>query len=109
MELSGSAALFSRLRLLIHNAFQPFLVRAEVNKTAVTHYFKPDKARRELGYQPLISAKDAMQQVIDWQLRLGTYVNRRKQQQQQQSSSWRVLLLVAVLVIAFLLFRRVFA
>ncbi|XP_062507582.1 short-chain dehydrogenase/reductase family 42E member 1-like [Corticium candelabrum] len=32
--------------------FQPFLTRAEVFKTGVTHYFKIDKAKKDLGYEP---------------------------------------------------------
>lgn len=34
---------------------EPFLVRAEVLKVGVTHYFSIDKARRELGYKPRIT------------------------------------------------------
>ncbi|XP_067928962.1 short-chain dehydrogenase/reductase family 42E member 1-like [Watersipora subatra] len=32
--------------------FQPLLTRAEVYKTAQTHYFSIEKARKHLGYQP---------------------------------------------------------
>jgi hypothetical protein len=32
--------------------FQPILTRAEVFKTGVTHYFKIDKAKHDLGYNP---------------------------------------------------------
>lgn len=34
---------------------EPFLVRAEVLKVGVTHYFSIDKARRELGYSPTVT------------------------------------------------------
>lgn len=34
---------------------EPFMVRAEVLKVSVTHYFSIDKARRELGYRPRIT------------------------------------------------------
>ncbi|XP_004600908.2 short-chain dehydrogenase/reductase family 42E member 1 [Sorex araneus] len=43
--------------------FQPFLTRAEVYKTGVTHYFSLDKARRELGYEP--QPRD-LQDVVAW-------------------------------------------
>ncbi len=33
--------------------FEPLLVRAEVLKVGVTHYFSIDKARTELGYAPI--------------------------------------------------------
>lgn len=32
--------------------FQPFLTRAEVYKSGVTHYFSMKKAREDLGYNP---------------------------------------------------------
>ena len=40
---------------LIHRwvSFTPFLTPAELYKTAVTHHFRIDKARKELGYQPI--------------------------------------------------------
>ncbi|PVD38792.1 hypothetical protein C0Q70_01415 [Pomacea canaliculata] len=34
--------------------FQPILTRAEVYKTGVTHYFSTQKAKRELGYVPIV-------------------------------------------------------
>ena len=34
---------------------EPFLVRPEVLKVAVTHYFSIEKARRELGYSPKVT------------------------------------------------------
>ncbi len=33
--------------------FVPYLNRAELDKSSVTHYFSIDKARRELGYHPV--------------------------------------------------------
>eukprot|EP01136_Pigoraptor_vietnamica_P008038 Opistho-1_new@42881 len=44
--------------------FQPLLTRGEVNKTGVTHYFKPDKARRELGYEPQVTMAEGMARVV---------------------------------------------
>ncbi|XP_060644407.2 short-chain dehydrogenase/reductase family 42E member 1 [Anolis sagrei] len=42
--------------------FQPLLTRTEVYKTGVTHYFSPEKAKRELGYEPRqYSLEDAVQ------------------------------------------------
>ena len=44
----------------LHAAFgvEPFLTRAEVYKVGVTHNFAIDKARRELGYQPIVSSAE---------------------------------------------------
>ncbi|KAM6223809.1 short-chain dehydrogenase/reductase family 42E member 1 [Rhynchocyon petersi] len=43
--------------------FQPFLTRAEVYKTGVTHYFSLEKARRELGYEAQLFG---LQDVVLW-------------------------------------------
>ncbi|XP_004704584.1 short-chain dehydrogenase/reductase family 42E member 1 [Echinops telfairi] len=43
--------------------FQPFLTRAEVYKTGVTHYFSLEKARRELGYKP---QPFDLQETVQW-------------------------------------------
>jgi len=41
----------------------PMLCRMEVEKCAITHYCKIDKARHDLGYNPVIYSK---QEVVDW-------------------------------------------
>ncbi|XP_053556698.1 short-chain dehydrogenase/reductase family 42E member 1 [Bombina bombina] len=43
--------------------FQPFLTRAEVYKTGVTHYFSLEKAKRELGYEP---QDFTLNEVVEW-------------------------------------------
>lgn len=43
--------------------FQPFLTRTEVYKTAVTHYFSLEKAKKELGYEPQLFD---LQEVVEW-------------------------------------------
>lgn len=43
--------------------FQPFLTRAEVYKTGVTHYFSLEKAKKELGYEP---QPFDLQEVVEW-------------------------------------------
>ncbi|XP_064129807.1 short-chain dehydrogenase/reductase family 42E member 1 isoform X1 [Loxodonta africana] len=43
--------------------FQPFLTRAEVYKTGVTHYFSLEKAKRELGYE---AQPFGLQEVVEW-------------------------------------------
>lgn len=42
---------------------EPFLTRAEVFKVGVSHYFSIAKARRELGYQPLINSEQGAQKL----------------------------------------------
>lgn len=43
--------------------FQPFLTRTEVYKTAVTHYFSLEKAKKELGYE---AQPFDLQEVVEW-------------------------------------------
>lgn len=43
--------------------FQPFLTRTEVNKTAITHYFSLEKAKKELGYEP---QPFDLQEIVEW-------------------------------------------
>jgi hypothetical protein len=45
--------------------FQPLITRTEVLKVSVTHYFKPDKARRELEYVSKIKSREGMERVIE--------------------------------------------
>ncbi|EDV27848.1 uncharacterized protein TRIADDRAFT_21456 [Trichoplax adhaerens] len=47
--------------------FQPLITRAEVYKTGVTHYFKLDKAKKELGYKP--EKRNLNQIVRDYKLK----------------------------------------
>ncbi|MFK7894593.1 MAG: NAD-dependent epimerase/dehydratase family protein [Myxococcota bacterium] len=43
---------------------EPFLTPHEVDKVCVTHYGLVEKARRDLGYEPVISVKEAMVEII---------------------------------------------
>lgn len=43
--------------------FQPFLTRAEVYKTGVTHYFSLEKAKKELGYE---AQPFDLHEVVEW-------------------------------------------
>ncbi|XP_040837963.1 short-chain dehydrogenase/reductase family 42E member 1 [Ochotona curzoniae] len=43
--------------------FQPFLTRAEVYKTGITHYCSLEKARKELGYE---AQPFDLQEVVEW-------------------------------------------
>lgn len=42
---------------------EPFLTRAEVFKVGVSHYFSIAKARRELGYQPVLNSEQGAQKL----------------------------------------------
>jgi len=64
-------------RTLLGWNFQPLLVRAEVLKTSVTHYFKPDRARDELGYTPLVDRHTAMAEVVEYERQRGIYLHPR--------------------------------
>jgi nucleoside-diphosphate-sugar epimerase len=81
--------------------FQPLLVRAEVNKTSVTHYFSCDRAKAELGYRPLIDGHIAMKQLVQHQQRTGRYMNSKKSR-----SPFRSLLYIVAAVVLFWLFAR---
>ncbi|KAK6257323.1 hypothetical protein QUC31_000782 [Theobroma cacao] len=49
---------------------EPFILPAEVHKVGVTHYFSFLKAQRELGYVPMVSAREGMAATISyWQNR----------------------------------------
>lgn len=60
---------FAFLTEIVHSAvgrvydFQPLLTRAEVYKTGVTHYFRLEKARVELGYDP---KEYDLGEVVEW-------------------------------------------
>ena len=56
---------------------QPLLLRSEVYKTSVTHYFKPDKAKRELGYTPLVDRHTAMRELVEYQIKQGIYTRKK--------------------------------
>lgn len=45
--------------------FQP-ITRTEIHKVSVTHYFKPDKSRDELGYYPFVSTKEGMDRTVEF-------------------------------------------
>lgn len=47
-------------------SFQPFLTRAEVLKVGVTHYFSMEKARRDLGYKPIVDVETAMGRCVEF-------------------------------------------
>ena len=70
--------------------FQPLLTRAEIYKISVTHYFKPDKARDELGYRPLVSMKTGMDRVVQY------YKDKERTEGRKSSSggSFRTLALI---------------
>jgi len=74
------------------------MTRAEIFKVGVTHYFKPDKARDELGYSPLIPMKTGMQRVVQY------YQEKRNNQRQSGSFPYTLfaVLLVAVIVGIFI-------
>ncbi|XP_025112210.1 LOW QUALITY PROTEIN: short-chain dehydrogenase/reductase family 42E member 1-like [Pomacea canaliculata] len=49
--------------------FQPILTRAEVYKTGVTHYFSTQKAKRELGYVPIV--QNDFRKVVEYFIQTG--------------------------------------
>ncbi|XP_063802029.1 short-chain dehydrogenase/reductase family 42E member 1 isoform X2 [Pseudophryne corroboree] len=73
--------------------FQPLLTRAEVYKTGITHYFCLEKAKKELGYEPM---PFTMHDVVDWYRSQG-YGKRVK----GYSLLWDVGLLVLLIVALF--------
>jgi nucleoside-diphosphate-sugar epimerase len=44
----------------------PFLTRSEVHKVGVTHFFSIEKARLELGYNPLISSTEGSERIAKY-------------------------------------------
>ena len=45
--------------------FQPMMIRAEVFKVGVSHYFNPARPQKELGYYPIVDMKVGVQRMID--------------------------------------------
>lgn len=84
--------LVHRLVAPVYN-FQPLLTRAEVYKVGVTHYFKIDKARTELGYVPRVPMAEGMRRVVAYYVRSGHGAVRRP---------CRRCLFVAILTVAVL-------
>ncbi len=76
-------------------------------KIGVTHYFKPDKARNELGYRPLVPMKEGMGRVLEY------YSSKLSQEQaSHRQQPWTYflmfsLLLVLVLFLAFSVFGEI--
>jgi len=84
--------------------FQPLLTRAEIYKVSVTHYFKPDRAREDLGYRPLVPMKTGMDRVV-------TYYQRQRSGKAGRPASsgllWKVAIGVALCCLVSYFFRRI--
>lgn len=76
--------------------FQP-LTRTEINKVSVTHYFKPDKARNELGYEPFITTEEGMRRVVE-------HINKYYPPKQTLSIKLILSILIVVFCLIFLLY-----
>jgi len=77
--------------------FQPLMIRAEVFKVGVTHYFNPAKPQKELGYYPIVDMKEGQRRMIT------QWVEDEKRWRQQNPPSsfgmlWIILLFVFVLI-----------
>ncbi len=96
-----SRSTYGRLVAPLYN-FQPLLTRAEVYKVGVTHYFKPDKARNELGYRPLVPMKEGMGRVLEY------YSSKLSQEQasQHHQQPWTYFLVLSSLVLVLILYIK---
>jgi nucleoside-diphosphate-sugar epimerase len=47
-------------------SFQPMLTRSEVCKVSITHYFSMEKAKRDLGYAPIVTMPVAIERCIEY-------------------------------------------
>lgn len=66
--------------------FQPILTRAEVAKVAVTHYFSMDKAKRDLGYAPIVPMQTAMERCVEfYREEFGTRASKAKETKEKRS------------------------
>jgi len=82
--------------------FEPLLTRAEVYKVGVSHYFKIDKAKNELGYKPLVSMKVGMQRVLEY------YTNLEQTQKNTKKSRTSPKILGILLILIFVIFSVIF-
>lgn len=79
---------------------QPFLTRMEVAKITCPHYFSVERAKKELGYEPLVKMKDAMARTVK-EVQILEEEHRRKCALEASSSHryWILLVLVAVFLV----------
>lgn len=68
--------------------FAPFVTRAEVLKVSVTHYFSTAKAKKELGYEPIVSMKVAMERCVHFYSERGY---RKKEAGKQWKWMWQII------------------
>lgn len=96
---------FAFLTEIVHSAvsriynFQPFLTRAEVYKTGVTHYFSTEKARTELGYNP---KEYDLGEVVEWFRSRGHGKKRATSTLKKLILDVVLVLIVVALVLSFL-------
>jgi nucleoside-diphosphate-sugar epimerase len=64
--LYSAAYCAERLSVLSHNRIRPFLTRHGVKLYGANNLLSIDKARRELGYEPMVSAGDAVRRASRW-------------------------------------------
>mmetsp|Transcript_37029 Transcript_37029/g.71766 ORF Transcript_37029/g.71766 Transcript_37029/m.71766 type:complete len:410 (-) Transcript_37029:156-1385(-) len=81
----------------------PMLTRCEVNKCARHHTFSITKARKELGFEPVVKIDDGMRRMVVWLMEQD-----KKHGSPRAGRHWKVgfSLLVLMSILALLLYRR---
>jgi nucleoside-diphosphate-sugar epimerase len=86
--------------------FQPFANRAEVCKIGVTHYFRTDKAERELGWSLVVSPEEGMNRMVKY---FQEKQAQKKKTRTKEGNSLFVFFIIAFLALAIVwqYFQRV--
>lgn len=83
--------------------FEPFLNRAEVCKVGVTHYFRTDKAERELGWSLVISPEEGVNKMVKyWQDIQEEKKKKAPKKREKDGNSGFLLIVLFVLALAIL-------
>lgn len=95
-----SFAYFSEILFFLFR-IPPFLTRIEVMKIGMTHYFKIDKAKKELGYYPRVSTKEGLLACLPY----CEYVYNNTEHVQRPYIAWWIAIITGMSVLTVLSFN----
>jgi nucleoside-diphosphate-sugar epimerase len=58
--------LFEGIYTMFHVASEPMMTRFLASQLATSHFFNIEKAKKELGYSPVVSHKEGLEQMIKY-------------------------------------------
>lgn len=90
---------------LFNYRFEPLLSRAEVNKVALTHYWKTKQAENLLGYRPIVSRREGLERMYS---RFQRQLIAEGYPEKYHAQMRRVCLFIAILIFVGFFFVFVF-